>query len=126
MEISRELIDDGWGPDDADPPPLKTTVTEEHPRSVINRNNSPDLPFRLSLNPYRGCEHGCVYCYARPAHAYVDLSPGLDFESRLFAKPDAANVLRRDLSRRGYQCEAITLGGNPGAQKHSREHAKGI
>jgi DNA repair photolyase len=94
---------------------LKTTVTAEHPKSIINRNKSPDLPFNQSINPYRGCEHGCVYCYARPAHAYVDLSPGLDFESRLFSKPDAAVLLRKELARSHYRCEAISLGANTDA-----------
>ena len=91
LDITREAFDDGWEIDE-DIPKLVTSVTEENPKSIINRNQSPDLPFELSINPFRGCEHGCVYCYARPAHAYVDLSPGLDFESKLFAKPNAAEV----------------------------------
>ena len=109
---TRENVDDGWGSADEEPPPLKTTVTPEHPRSVINRNQSPDLPFNISINPYRGCEHGCAYCYARPAHAYVDLSPGLDFESRLFSKPDAPARLREELARPGYRCEVLSIGAN--------------
>ena len=84
----RESIDDGWWRED-DLPPLATTVTDESCRSVITRNSSPDVPFDRSLNPYRGCEHGCVYCFARPTHAYLGLSPGVDFETKLFAKPDA-------------------------------------
>lgn len=112
---TREAFDDGWGTADEVPPPLKTTVTEERVKSVINRNTSPDLPFNLSINPYRGCEHGCVYCYARPAHAYVDLSPGLDFESRLFSKPGAADVLRAELAKPGYVPEPISLGANTDA-----------
>lgn len=115
LDTARENFDDGWGGADEAPPPLRTTVTNEVAVSVINRNNSPDLPFNLSINPFRGCEHGCVYCYARPAHAYVDLSPGIDFESRLFAKPDAARVLRAELARPGYQCEPIALGANTDA-----------
>ena len=115
LATAREDFDDGWGGSDEAPAPLHTTVTEERPKTVINRNRSPDLPFNLSINPYRGCEHGCAYCYARPAHAYVDLSPGLDFESRLFAKPDAAAVLRRELAARGYVCESIAVGANTDA-----------
>lgn len=84
-------------------------------KSAITKNDSPDVGFTMGLNPYRGCEHGCVYCYARPAHAYVDLSPGLDFESRLFSKPDAARVLRGELARPGYRCEVISLGANTDA-----------
>ncbi|MGE0484700.1 MAG: PA0069 family radical SAM protein [Gammaproteobacteria bacterium] len=114
-ELGREAFDDGWGSADEAPPPLRTTVTDERAASIINRNRSPDLPFNLSINPYRGCEHGCSYCYARPAHAYVDLSPGLDFESRLFAKPDAAALLRRELGRPSYRCEPISLGANTDA-----------
>ncbi len=115
MSVERDAFDDGWGTADEAPAVLHTTVTEERVKSVINRNQSPDLPFNLSINPYRGCEHGCAYCYARPAHAYVDLSPGLDFESRLFAKPDAAAVLRGELARRGYVCEPIAVGANTDA-----------
>jgi DNA repair photolyase len=115
VDTAREAFDDGWGSADQDPPRLATTVTEERVRSIINRNASPDLPFNLSINPYRGCEHGCVYCYARPAHAFMDLSPGLDFESRLFSKPDGPDVLRRELARPGYRCEVISLGANTDA-----------
>ncbi|MEQ8235064.1 MAG: PA0069 family radical SAM protein [Gammaproteobacteria bacterium] len=115
LDTTRERFDDGWNSSDAEAPALRTTVTAERIASLINRNESPDIPFNLSINPYRGCEHGCVYCYARPAHAYVDLSPGLDFESRLFSKPDAAAVLRRELARPGYRCEPIALGANTDA-----------
>ena len=101
----RELVDDA-------PPPLRTTVTVEQPRTIITRNTSPDLGFDRSINPYRGCEHGCIYCFARPSHAFHDLSPGLDFESRLFAKPDAANLLRAELSQRGYAVRPIAFGTN--------------
>lgn len=111
-DTTRETADDGWGAADEEPPALRTTVTPEHPRSVINRNQSPDLPFNISINPYRGCEHGCAYCYARPAHAYVDLSPGLDFESRLFSKPDAPARLRDELARPSYRCEVLSIGAN--------------
>ncbi len=110
--VAREDFDDGWGADDAPAPALETHVTEERVRSLIQRNDSPDLPFELSVNPYRGCEHGCIYCYARPAHAYLELSPGLDFESRLFAKLNAAEVLRAEIGRRGYRCSPIAIGAN--------------
>src|SRR6187402_1650860 len=92
--------------------PLRTTVTVERPRTIITRNQSPDVGFDRSINPYRGCEHGCVYCFARPTHAFHDLSPGLDFESRLFAKPDAAALLRTELAKRGYVVRPIAFGTN--------------
>jgi DNA repair photolyase len=97
---------------DGGPPPLRTTVTIEKPRTIINEVRSPDLPFDRSVNPYRGCEHGCIYCFARPTHAYHDLSPGLDFETRLFAKPDAPALLRAEISRRGYVCKPLAFGTN--------------
>lgn len=93
-------------------PKLRTTVTEEHPRSILTFNRSPDIPFDRSVNAYRGCEHGCVYCYARPTHAYHDLSPGLDFETKLFAKPDAARLLRETLAKPGYTTAPIAMGTN--------------
>jgi DNA repair photolyase len=93
-------------------PPVRTTVTVEHPRTIISRNTSPDVPFDRSINAYRGCEHGCIYCFARPSHAFHDLSPGLDFETKLFAKPDAATLLRAELARPGYACAPIALGTN--------------
>src|SRR6218665_3038307 len=88
---AREALDDA-------PPPLRTSVTVERARTIITRNQSPDIAFDRSINPYRGCEHGCIYCFARPTHAYLDLSPGLDFESRLFAKPDAPALLKAELA----------------------------
>jgi DNA repair photolyase len=91
---------------------LRTTVTIERPKTIISRNASPDIPFDRSINPYRGCEHGCIYCYARPTHAFHDLSPGLDFESRLFAKPDAPVLLRAELSKRGYAPSPMAFGTN--------------
>ncbi|WP_051331454.1 PA0069 family radical SAM protein [Methylocaldum szegediense] len=106
----REKIDDGWWPEDA--PPLTTSVTHETARSIITHNRSPDIPFELSINPYRGCEHGCIYCYARPGHAYMGLSPGMDFETRLFAKSDAAALLRKELSETTYRPSPIALGAN--------------
>ncbi len=102
---AREMID---GP----VRPVHTTVTIERARTIISRNTSPDIPFDQSINPYRGCEHGCIYCFARPTHAYHDLSPGLDFETRLFAKPDAAALLRAELSRKNYQPATIAFGTN--------------
>jgi DNA repair photolyase len=110
--VARERIDDGWGMADEALPPFRTTVTVEQAKSVIQRQNSPDLSYDYSLNAYRGCEHGCIYCYARPSHAYLNLSPGLDFETKLFAKPDAAKLLRAELAKRGYQCSPIALGSN--------------
>ncbi|MCC7413600.1 MAG: PA0069 family radical SAM protein [Gammaproteobacteria bacterium] len=110
--LRRERCDDGWRDDDPALEPLATTVTVERARRIIATNDAPDVPFEQSINPYRGCEHGCVYCYARPSHGYLDLSPGLDFETRLFAKPDAAALLRRELAVPGYRCRPIALGAN--------------
>ncbi|MEM8749993.1 MAG: PA0069 family radical SAM protein [Pseudomonadota bacterium] len=107
----RHAFDDGWQSLE-DLPAFKTQVTTEKPRSVIARNDSPDLPFDRSINPYRGCEHGCVYCFARPTHAYMGLSPGLDFESQLFAKPGAATLLRKELAKPGYEPKSIAMGTN--------------
>ena len=95
--VAREAFDDGWTPEEADSRELKTTVAIESARSIISHNDSPDVGFSQSINPYRGCEHGCVYCYARPSHAYLELSPGLDFETKLFAKTNAAELLREEL-----------------------------
>jgi DNA repair photolyase len=104
-------FDDGWQHEDAaELPPLETTVSVEHAKSILTRNESPDLAFDRTINPYRGCEHGCVYCYARPMHAYVNLSPGLDFETKLFYKPRAAELLDSELRKRGYVCRPINLG----------------
>ncbi len=98
--------------EEPEPAPQPTTITPESTRSIITRNDSPDVPFDLSINPYRGCEHGCVYCFARPTHAYLGLSPGLDFETRIVSKPDAPDVLKRELRRPGYRCQTIALGAN--------------
>jgi DNA repair photolyase len=108
----REPFDDGWTPEERDERPLETQVTIERARSIISRNDSPDIGFTQSINPYRGCEHGCIYCYARPSHAYLELSPGLDFESKLFAKTNAVELLRAELSARGYKPSPIALGAN--------------
>jgi len=104
----RESFDDGWAADA--PAPLRTVVTAEHARTLITRNTSPDISFDRSVNPYRGCEHGCVYCFARPNHAYVGLSPGLDFETKLFHKPEAVKLLTAELSAPGYRPATIALG----------------
>ena len=94
---------------------MRTVVTDEHAKTILSRNDSPDIPFRLSLNPYRGCEHGCIYCFARPTHSYLGLSPGLDFESRLFAKVNAAALLRAELAKRSYVPDVIAVGVNTDA-----------
>ncbi|SHE56506.1 DNA repair photolyase [Loktanella atrilutea] len=109
--LTREDADDGWTHDD-DLPVLRTQVSEEVPRRVISRNTSPDISFDRSINPYRGCEHGCIYCFARPSHAYLGLSPGLDFETRLIARPDAPAVLEKELRTRGYVPRTIAIGTN--------------
>ena len=103
---------DGREAIDGEQPPLRTTVTVEKPKTILTRNSSPDIAFDQSVNPYRGCEHGCIYCFARPTHAYHDLSPGLDFETRLFAKPDAPALLREALAKRSYVCRPIAFGTN--------------
>lgn len=129
---AREAVDDGWpgstdeptpGIADANEPPRrKTTVTIHPSRTIITRNTSPDVGFSQSVNPYQGCEHGCIYCFARPSHAYHDLSPGIDFETRLFAKARAPELLRSELAKPGYRCESITLGINTdGYQPIERE-----
>src|SRR6266446_2264845 len=107
--LAREPFDDGWTPEEKDAAELQTSVTEERARSIISRNDSPDIGFSQSINPYRGCEHGCIYCYARPSHAYLELSPGLDFETKLFAKTNAAELLRAELAKPGYQPTVIAL-----------------
>ncbi|MBM3571840.1 MAG: PA0069 family radical SAM protein [Alphaproteobacteria bacterium] len=123
---TRHAVDDGWRPPDAtgaacgaggldetDPPSNpQTTVTTDASRTVIARNESPDIPFDRSINPYRGCEHGCIYCFARPSHSFLGFSPGLDFETRILAKPDAPELLRRELKDRHYQCRPIAMGTN--------------
>jgi DNA repair photolyase len=124
----RVPVDDGWAaPPAADTgdaalapesaganaaPPPKTTVAIQQARTILRTNDSPDIPFTQSINPYQGCEHGCIYCYARPSHAYLDLSPGIDFETKMFAKPTAAALLRAELAVPGYRCDPIALGSN--------------
>ena len=110
-----EAEDDGWYQEDGEAPRLRTEVREDVARTIISRNDSPDVGFSQSVNPYKGCEHGCVYCFARPSHAYLDLSPGLDFETKLFAKTNAAELLRKELAKPGYRCSSIALGINTDA-----------
>jgi DNA repair photolyase len=107
----REVFDDGWQTLE-ELAPFKTEVQIEKPRTIISRNDSPDIPFDRSINPYRGCEHGCIYCFARPTHSYMGLSAGLDFEAKLFAKPDAPKLLERELSRPDYRLRTIAIGTN--------------
>jgi len=109
--LARIAFDDGWRSLD-ELPPFKTTVQTDATRKIITRNDSPDIGFDRSINPYRGCEHGCVYCFARPTHAYLGLSPGLDFESKLFVKPEAAELLAKELAAPGYQPKVIAIGTN--------------
>ncbi len=108
----REAYDDGWTDQDEAAAPLRTTLSPEHARTIIAKNTSPDVGFDRSINPYKGCEHGCIYCYARPSHAWMGLSPGLDFESRIFFKPDAARLLEQEFSKPRYVCRRIHIGGN--------------
>ncbi len=108
----RVRVDDGWGGAEVDPAPLGTTLMRDNTRTIIARNDSPDIPFDRSINPYRGCEHGCIYCFARPTHAYLGLSPGLDFETRIFYKPDAAALLAGELRHPRYECRVIAMGTN--------------
>lgn len=114
--LDQRQLDGDWRDEraeiDGEPTPIRTTVTVETARTIITRNRSPDVPFDRSINAYRGCEHGCIYCFARPSHAYLDLSPGIDFESRLFAKPNAAGLLRAELGARGYVAAPIAMGTN--------------
>jgi DNA repair photolyase len=110
---TRFLIDDGWDePGDEALPALKTEIIRDSTRTIIARNTSPDISFNQSINPYRGCEHGCIYCFARPTHAYLGMSPGIDFETKLFAKPDAAQLLRKELSSPHYKPQTIAMGTN--------------
>jgi DNA repair photolyase len=108
----RENIDDGWDNVDLPPPPLRTTVLKDTSKSIIARNTSPDIPFDRSINPYRGCEHGCIYCFARPTHAWLGMSPGLDFESKIMMKPDAARLLDKALRAPSYACRVMAMGTN--------------
>jgi len=112
-EEKRVAFDDGWGSGEAaQPERVATKLTVDATRTIIARNDSPDIGFDRSINPYRGCEHGCIYCYARPSHAYLGLSPGLDFETRIFYKPQAAALLAGELRKKGYSCKPLALGSN--------------
>ncbi|MEO0358946.1 MAG: radical SAM protein, partial [Pseudomonadota bacterium] len=111
-QFQRVSVDDGWDHDLDDLAPVRTEVHIDRPRKAITRNTSPDLRFDRSVNPYRGCEHGCVYCFARPSHAFLNLSPGLDFETRLLARPTAPNLLAHELSKPGYVPKPIAFGTN--------------
>jgi len=108
---TRECVDDGWYQDEV-LPFLKTTLHRDNSKSILSHNQSPDVPFEVSINPYRGCEHGCIYCFARPTHAYLDFSPGLDFETQLVIKPDAPSLLRKALAKKNYQCRVLAMGTN--------------
>lgn len=110
--FTRVNLDDGWGALDDESPPLKTHTMIDSTRTIIARNQSPDIPFDQSINPYRGCEHGCVYCFARPTHAYLGLSPGLDFETQILIKPNAAELLRQELAKKSYRPSPIAMGTN--------------
>src|SRR5579872_2564430 len=110
--FTRGAFDDGWTEEDGEPKQLETTLTADKARAIISHNDSPDIGFDRSINPYRGCEHGCIYCYARPTHAYLGLSPGLDFETRLFFKPDAARLLTEELRHPSYRPQVIAIGTN--------------
>ena len=121
---TREALDDGWGTIEEEAERLNTTLTKETPRTIITFNKSPDIHFDRSINPYRGCEHGCVYCFARPTHAYHGLSAGLDFESKLFYKPDGPELLLKELSRPGYVPRPIALGENTDANQQQQPKPK--
>jgi DNA repair photolyase len=124
----REDFDDGWTREEEEEgvaaPAWKTHVTDEQARTILTRNASPDIPFNVSLNPYRGCEHGCIYCFARPTHSYLGLSPGLDFESKIFAKVNAPELLRRELAKASYVPEPIALGVNTDAYQPCERELK--
>jgi DNA repair photolyase len=120
---SRDNADDGWDPIAVDPE-ITTTLIHDASRTVISRNDSPDVGFGQSVNPYRGCEHGCIYCFARPTHAYLGLSPGLDFESRIFTKDDAPELLKKELSHPAYRCEPLVVGINTDAYQPTEAKLK--
>lgn len=127
--VTHEAFDDGWTEADGEPPKLATTVLKDASRTIISTNQSPDISFDLSINPYRGCEHGCVYCYARPSHAYWGYSPGLDFESVIFAKPDGPALLEAAFNKVGYQPKPILIGANTDAWQpleRERQHTREI
>ncbi len=116
-------VDDGWYVEE-EPDSVATTLEPERAKEIITENDSPDVPFERSINPYRGCSHGCIFCYARPSHAYMGLSPGLDFETRIFYKQDAVQVLEAQLARPGYVCKPITIGANTDPYQPDERHMK--
>ncbi|MBB3226610.1 DNA repair photolyase [Luteibacter sp. Sphag1AF] len=120
--IRHQAEDDGWLREPAEPVRVETSVREERARSVISRNDSPDIHFDQALNPYRGCEHGCVYCFARPSHAYLNLSPGLDFETKIYAKTNLAEVLLGELTKPSYVCKPINIGSNTDPYQPVEKH----
>lgn len=120
----RVALDDGWDNLDAPAPPLRTEVLKDSTRTIIARNTSPDIGFDRSINPYRGCEHGCTYCFARPTHAFLGMSPGLDFESKIFAKPDAAQLLEKELRAPSYRCRTMAMGTNTDPYQPTERHYK--
>ncbi len=122
LQHQRAAVDDGWEREIPDNP--RTQLLIDSSRSILNRNQSPDVPFDRSINPYKGCEHGCIYCFARPTHAYLDLSPGLDFETRIYHKPDAPTLLRRELAKPGYSAAPIALGINTDAYQPSERRLR--
>jgi DNA repair photolyase len=121
--LTEEAFDDGWTLDDETPAKVATTLQVERARVILSQNDSPDIGFDRSINPYRGCEHGCIYCYARPAHAYMGLSPGLDFETKLFFKPDADKLLAKELSKPSYKVARVHIGGNTDPYQPAEWHA---
>ena len=124
LDHVAEGFDDGWEDTDAEPVKLQTVVAPMRSKTIIAKNTSPDVGFDRSINPYRGCEHGCIYCYARPAHAYLGLSPGLDFESRLFFKPEAGRLLEGELSKTGYKPAVIHIGGDTDPYQPQERHLR--
>ena len=123
-DLERLRVSDGWDLEEEEITYLQTELIPEFPKTIISRNKSPDIPFQQSINPYKGCEHGCVYCFARPSHSYLGLSPGLDFETKIFYKPEAAKLLKAELSRKNYNCKPIALGINTDAYQPAEKNLK--
>ena len=122
--VERARVSDGWDLEEESLTYLQTELIPEFPKTIISRNKSPDVPFEYSVNPYKGCEHGCVYCFARPSHGYLGLSPGLDFETKIFYKPEAAKLLKSELSRKNYECKPIALGINTDSYQPAEKNLK--
>ena len=122
--VERTRVSDGWELEEENLTYLQTDLIPEFPKTIISRNKSPDVPFEYSVNPYKGCEHGCVYCFARPSHGYLGLSPGLDFETKIFYKPEAAKLLKSELSRKNYECKPIALGINTDSYQPAEKNLK--